>query len=66
MGRILLQYLLPLLVPFLAYFVYVAIVRGYTPGWLGHAPWPHLANLASETEAACRNSRSASSKNSGP
>ena len=43
MGRILLQYLLPLLLPFLAYCAYVAIARGYTPGWLGRAPWPHLA-----------------------
>jgi hypothetical protein len=43
MGRILLQYLLPLLAPFLAYFVYVALARGNTPDWLEGVPWPHLA-----------------------
>jgi len=43
MGRILLQYLVPLLLPFLAYFVYVALARGSTPDWLEGVPWPHLA-----------------------
>ena len=43
MLRILLQYLLPLLLPFLVYVVYVAVARGRTPGWLGDAPWPYLA-----------------------
>jgi hypothetical protein len=43
MARILLQYLLPLLLPFLAYFVYVALARGNTPDWLEGVPWPHLA-----------------------
>jgi hypothetical protein len=43
MSRILLQYLLPLLLPFLAYFAYLALARGNTPGWLERVPWPHLA-----------------------
>ena len=43
MGRILLQYLLPLLLPFLVYFAYIAIARGGTPRWLEGVPWPHLA-----------------------
>jgi Family of unknown function (DUF6111) len=43
MLRILLQYLLPLLLPFLVYLAYVALARGYAPGWLNDAPWPHLA-----------------------
>ena len=43
MLRILLQYLLPLLLPFLVYMVYVAVARGRTPGGLSEAPWPHLA-----------------------
>ena len=43
MLRILLQYLLPLLLPFLLYLVYIALARGYAPGWLDTAPWPYLA-----------------------
>jgi Family of unknown function (DUF6111) len=34
MLRLLLQYLLPLLLPFLAYAAYVALVRGRFPNWL--------------------------------
>ena len=52
MLRILLQYLLPLLLPFLVYMVYVAVARGRTPGWLSEAPWPHLAALETATAAA--------------
>ena len=43
MSRVLLQYLLPLLLPFLAYFAYVALARGRPPGWLDGVPWSHLA-----------------------
>jgi Family of unknown function (DUF6111) len=43
MARVLLQYLLPLLLPFLVYFAYVALTRGATPDWLEGVPWPHLA-----------------------
>lgn len=39
MLRLVLQYLLPLLLPFLVYFAYVAIARGRTPGRLQEAPW---------------------------
>jgi hypothetical protein len=43
MGRILLQYLLPLLLPFLVYLAYVALARGAAGGWLAGMSWPHLA-----------------------
>jgi Family of unknown function (DUF6111) len=43
MARVLLQYALPLLLPFLVYFAYIALSRGRTPGWLEDVPWPHLA-----------------------
>jgi Family of unknown function (DUF6111) len=43
MLRILLEYLLPLLLPFAVYLLYVALARGYAPGWLDTAPWPYLA-----------------------
>jgi hypothetical protein len=43
MLRVLLQYLLPLLLPFLVYLAYIALARGCAPGWLSEAPWPHLA-----------------------
>ena len=43
MARMLLQYLLPLLLPFVVYFVYVALTRGSEPDWLEGVPWPHLA-----------------------
>ena len=43
MLRILLQYLLPLLLPFLVYLAYVALTRGRAAGWLDNAPWLHLA-----------------------
>lgn len=43
MLRILFQYLLPLLLPFLIYLAYVALTRGRTPGWLDQAPWQALA-----------------------
>jgi hypothetical protein len=35
MLRVLLQYLLPLLLPFLVYAAYVALARGRMPDWLG-------------------------------
>jgi hypothetical protein len=35
MLRVLLQYLLPLLLPFLVYAAYVALARGRLPDWLG-------------------------------
>jgi hypothetical protein len=41
MLRILLQYLLPLLLPFLIYLAYVALTRGRA-GWLEDAPWLYL------------------------
>ena len=43
MLRILFQYLLPLLLPFLVYFAYVALTRGRGAAWLEDAPWPYLA-----------------------
>jgi len=43
MLRILLEYLLPLLLPFLIYLAYVALARGTAPGWVQDAPWPQLA-----------------------
>ncbi len=43
MLRILLEYLLPLLLPGLVYLGYVALARGTAPGWVKNAPWPHLA-----------------------
>ena len=42
MLRILLQYLLPLLLPFLVYLAYVALTRGRA-SWLEDAPWLYLA-----------------------
>jgi hypothetical protein len=35
MLRVLLQYLLPLLLPFLIYAAYVALAHGRLPNWLG-------------------------------
>ena len=35
MLRVLLQYLLPLLLPFLVYAAYVALAQGRMPDWLG-------------------------------
>ena len=35
MLRVLLQYLLPLLLPFLVYAAYVALAQGRLPDWLG-------------------------------
>jgi hypothetical protein len=52
MLRILLQYLLPLLLPFLVYIVWVALTRGRSPGWLRGAPWPHLAGAGVALMAA--------------
>lgn len=43
MLRILLQYLLPLLLPFLIYMAYVGLTRGRTPEWLEDTPWVPLA-----------------------
>jgi Family of unknown function (DUF6111) len=43
MLRVVLEYLLPLLLPFLVYLAYVALARGATPGWVEQAPWPQLA-----------------------
>jgi hypothetical protein len=42
MARILLQYLLPLLLPFLVYIAWVAFTRGRRPGWLDDTPWVPL------------------------
>ena len=42
MLRILLQYLLPLLLPFLLWFGYVALTRGRSMDWLERAPWVPL------------------------
>lgn len=41
--RLLLQYLLPLLLPFLVYVAYVAVTEGRTPAWLDETPWLMLA-----------------------
>jgi hypothetical protein len=41
--RLLLQYLLPLLLPFLIYLAYVAATEGRTPAWLDETPWLALA-----------------------
>ena len=35
MLRVLLQYLLPLLLPFLVYAAYIALAQGRLPDWLG-------------------------------
>jgi hypothetical protein len=43
MVRVLLEYLLPLLLPFLIWLGYVAVSRGPAPGWVRDAPWPQLA-----------------------
>jgi hypothetical protein len=43
MLRVLLEYLLPLLLPFAVYLAYVALTRAPAPGWLRDAPWPQLA-----------------------
>jgi Family of unknown function (DUF6111) len=43
MLRILLQYLLPLILPALVYLAYVAIVRGGKVDRLGEAPWLQLS-----------------------
>jgi hypothetical protein len=42
MLRILLQYLLPLVLPFLLYIAWAALTGGRAPGWLRSAPWAHL------------------------
>jgi hypothetical protein len=42
MLRFLFEYLLPLLLPLLVYSAYVALSRGWTPGWLDQAPWVAL------------------------
>jgi hypothetical protein len=42
MLRLLVQYVLPLILPFLAYLAYLALTGGRTPGWLAAAPWPAL------------------------
>lgn len=42
MTRILLQYLLPLLLPFLVYAAWVAFTQGRRPGWLDDTPWVPL------------------------
>ena len=39
MLRILLHYLLPFVLPILAYAVYVYLTNTGTAGWLGRAPW---------------------------
>lgn len=43
MARIVLQYLLPLLLPFLIYLAWVALTRGRRPGWLDDTPWVPLS-----------------------
>lgn len=43
MLRILLQYLVPLLLPFLVYGAYVYLTRGRTPAWMDETPWLVLA-----------------------
>lgn len=43
MLRVLLEFLLPLLLPFLVYLAYVALARAAARGWLQDAPWPQLA-----------------------
>lgn len=43
MSRIILQYLLPLLLPFLIYLAWVALTRDRRPGWLDDTPWVPLA-----------------------
>jgi Family of unknown function (DUF6111) len=43
MLRVLLEYLLPLLLPFLLWLAYVALTRSTAPGWVRDAPWPQLA-----------------------
>jgi hypothetical protein len=45
MARVLLQYLLPLLLPFLVYGAYVALAHGRLPDWLGldERQWAMLA-----------------------
>jgi hypothetical protein len=42
MFRILLQYLLPLILPALVYLAYIAIARGGKVDRLGEAPWLQL------------------------
>lgn len=42
MLRLLVQYVLPLILPFLVYLAYLALTGGRTPGWLAAAPWPAL------------------------
>jgi hypothetical protein len=39
MLRVLLNYLLPLLLPFVVYFAYIGLTRGRVPGWLDRTPW---------------------------
>ena len=39
MLRVLLHYLLPLILPFAAYFAYVALARGRVGPWLERTPW---------------------------
>jgi hypothetical protein len=39
MARFLFEYLLPLLLPLLVYLGYIALARGWTPGWLDQTPW---------------------------
>lgn len=43
MSRILLQYLLPLLLPFLIYLAWAALTRGRRQHWLEDAPWVPLS-----------------------
>ena len=54
MLRILLQYLLPLLLPFLVYMVYVAVGRGRPPGGRSEAPRPPHARAGGVLMAAGR------------
>jgi hypothetical protein len=39
MLRVLLNYLLPLLLPFIVYFAFIGLTKGRTPGWLDQTPW---------------------------
>lgn len=43
MLRFLLQYLLPLVLPFLIWFGYVALSQGRSMDWLDRTPWVPLA-----------------------
>ena len=43
MLRVLFEYLLPLVLPFLIWLAYASLTRTTAPGWVQDAPWPQLA-----------------------